>query len=461
MPRKPAKKRKTASKPPSSKSASKSKAPKSSKSKTASKKRTSSKSTQPETTQPKVSKTAKDKTTPSKKSTSAKTSPKKQDRSKTKKATETQTAKKGRANTSKPASTKGQNKPSKSKSAPSTQKSTAPRTAKTVKTAFKYFRAYTVDLPPVVTQKGRSSQTFLVKQIKKLAKLYSDFPRIKGNYIPFGSFSRNVKIYPLDDIDLLILLNGADITISQTFRRSSRIYTVTLKNPQSPLAPFADEQGQVNSTKILNRIKTYLPQIPHYQKPDTKKRMQSVTLKLKSHDWTFDIVPAIPVYGYGDRITHYLIPDGHGNWIATNPKIDAKNMATANKDQQGELLAVMRLLKYWNNRTHKPRLSSYYFETIVIHTFRHAAPMKSYPEAFQYFFNHASSYLMVSCPDPKNLGDNLDNGISWDTKEKVMKAFSNAAKHASHAIVAESENNPETAIYWWRKIFGTEFPPYG
>jgi hypothetical protein len=242
--------------------------------------------------------------------------------------------------------------------------------------------------------------------------------------------------------------------ISPTVRRSSTVYTLTLKKKaKSALASFADEQGRVSSTKILNRIKTYLTHITHYQKASTNKRMQAVTFQLKSYPWVFDIVPAIPVYGYDDHVTHYLIPDGHGNWIRTNPKIDAKNMATANKEHQGKLLAIVRLLKYWNNRTHKPRLPSYYFETLVIQTFRYAAPIKSDAEALEYFFRHASTHLMGSCPDPKNLGGNLDSGISWENKEKVAKAFRTAAQQVRYAIMA--------AISWWRKIFGTKFPSYG
>lgn len=472
MPQKPTRKRKASPKPRSSKAVSKStEASKSSASKTSLKKRTSTKSTTTKTAQSKSSKTAKVKPTQSKKTTPAETSPKKQTHSKAKKATATQskakstsatqTAKTKRSSALKPSQTKSSHSQPKPKSASPTKKSPAPRTAKTVKTAFKYFRTHTVDLPSEITQKGRNSQTFLVQQIKKLAKLYPDFPKLKGNYIPFGSFSRNVKICPLNDIDLLILLDGASITISSTLHRSSTVYTVTLKDSQSPLAPFADAQGRVNSTKILNRVKTYLTHITYYQKAATNKRMQAVTFKLKSHPWKFDIVPAIPVYDHGNRISHYLIPDGHGNWIRTNPKIDAKNIATANKVQQGELLAVIRLLKYWNNRTHKPQLPSYYFETIVLQTFRHAAPIKSYSEALQYFFRHANGYLMSSCPDPKNLGGNLDNGISWETKDKISKAFRNAAQQISYAIMAESKSDPKLAIYWWRKVFGTEFPSYG
>jgi chemotaxis protein histidine kinase CheA len=469
--RKPAKKRKTTPKSRASKSVSTAKkTTKSSTSKTAAKNRTSPKFTTAKVGPVKSSTASKPKAKPEKKSTATETPAKKQTRSKAKKATGTQNKAKSKALTQSPKKTTSSTSKSKTpqrlsrntqtKSSPTSQKPTAPRTAKTVKTAFKYFRNHTVDLSPAVVQKGRRSQTFLVKQIKQLAKRYPDFPKLKGNYVPFGSFSRNVKICPLNDIDLLILLNGSDTTIRPTVLGSSMVYTVTLKKTASCLAPFADDQGQVNSTKILNRIKTYLTHITHYKKAATNKRMQAVTFQLKSYPWIFDIVPAIPVYSR-DRVTHYLIPDGHGDWIRTNPKIDAKNMATANKTQQGKLLAIMRLLKYWNNRTHKPRLPSYYFETIVIQTFRHAAPIKSDTEALQYFFNNASTYLMASCPDPKNLGDNLDRDISRETKQKITKALKTAAQQVGYAIRAESKNDPKLAISWWCKIFGREFPTYG
>jgi hypothetical protein len=339
----------------------------------------------------------------------------------------------------------------------------------TVKAAFKKFQSKIVDLDRATTEKGRASRDYLFDQVKKIVKNHPDFPPLKGDYIPFGSFARKTKIRPLDDIDLLLLLNGRGIDVEFSYRQKASGYGVNMTavcrvkitDDRSPLQAFADNKGYVNSIKILNRIKYHLASVPNYQKADKNRRMQAVTLNLKSHPWKFDIVPAIPIQDYQDKVTHFLIPDGYGNWIRTNPKIDAKSLTSVNAKHKGELLPVLRLLKYWNKRKHKPSLSSYYFETLVVQTFQYAPEITTYPAALECFFHHCSSYIMSSCPDPKRLGEALDANVSWDTKQKILKAIKNAASHASHAMMAESRNDQKTAIYWWKKVFGSEFPDYG
>lgn len=340
---------------------------------------------------------------------------------------------------------------------------------KTVKAAFKKFQSKIVDLERSTTNKGLASRDYLFKQIKKLVKNHSDFPPLKGNYIPFGSFARKTKIRPLNDIDILLLLNERGINVEISYKQKASDYGVNMTavcrvkitDASSPLQAFADNKGYVNSIKILNRIKHHLAYVTNYQKADKNRRMQAVTLNLKSHPWTFDIVPAIPIYDYSDKVTHFLIPDGYGNWIRTNPKIDAQNITSANTQHKGELLPALRFLKYWNERKHKPSLASYYFETLVVQTFKYAPRITSYPAALEYFFQHCISFIMSSCPDPKRLGEALDANVKWDTKQKIIKALRSAASHANHAIIAESKNDHKTAIYWWKKVFGSEFPDYG
>ncbi|MBD2076820.1 hypothetical protein H6F86_23610 [Phormidium sp. FACHB-592] len=341
--------------------------------------------------------------------------------------------------------------------------------AKTVKTAFKKFQTKIVDLERTTTQKGLASRSYLFKQMKRLAAKHSDFPRLKGGYISFGSFARRTKTDPLDDIDLLILLDGKGTQVEISYRQKASGYganmtpvcRVSLKEAQAPLQAFVDDDGYVNSIKVLNRIKNYLAHIDRYKQAEKNRRMQAVTLKLKTLPWNFDIVPAISVHDDQNKVTHFLIPDGQGNWIKTNPKIDAKSLTLVNKNHRGELLPVLRMLKYWNERKHKPKLLSYYFETLVVQTFQSALAITNYPAAITYFFENCANYLMSSCPDPKRLGEALDVDVSWNKKQKIMHAMRSAADHASRAMVAESENDQKTAMYWWRKIFGTGFPTYG
>jgi hypothetical protein len=331
--------------------------------------------------------------------------------------------------------------------------------AYTVWGAFDKFREI-VDLDATVTQQARTSRNYLFDQIKSLAQNNSDFPKLSGGYLAFGSFARKTKICPLDDIDILILLNGRGTTSQQSYSEPLK-YFLKVTDYYCPLASFVDDYGHVNSTRVLNKVKSHLASVSNYQKAEITKRMQAVTLNLKSYTWVFDIVPAVPVSDYYGNTIHYLIPDGVGKWIQTDPRIDSKNIMEVNTRHNGNFLPTIRLLKSWNGRTHKPRLSSYYFETLAIKVFQSASVISSFSRAVQYFFDNCGTYLLNPCPDPKGLGDNLDAGFDLFTKHKVNAAIQEASTFASYAMMYEAQGNQEKAIYWWGRIFGTEFPIYG
>lgn len=330
----------------------------------------------------------------------------------------------------------------------------------TVWGAFDKFRTESVDLDPTQTKTARSSRDFLLDQLKTIAQNDILFPKLSGRYIPFGSFARSTKIRPLDDIDLLIPLVGSG-TRSDQSPSNPYIYWLKITDNTAPLAIFPDEHGYVNSTKILNKFKNSLSKVKYYQKAEIKKTMQAVTLNLISYDWVFDIVPAVPVDDGRGGIAYYLIPDGHGEWIRTDPRVDDRNTTKVNTQHGSKFLPTMRLLKYWNNRTHKPRLMSYYFETLAIKVFEYATKITDFPQAIKYFFDMCPAYLATSCPDPKNLGPSLDTNVDSTTKQKVSAALSEAATFAGYALMYEQQSKNQEAIYWWGRIFGPNFPGYG
>ncbi|MCW5968649.1 MAG: hypothetical protein KIT57_09055 [Blastocatellales bacterium] len=332
--------------------------------------------------------------------------------------------------------------------------------AYTVWGAFDKFRGNTVDIDPSVSRRAKSSRDYLFDQLKTLAKDDPYFPRLTGSYIPYGSFARKTKIRPLDDIDFLLLLNGQG-TQSQAYSGDPYTYWLKITSTTAPLSLFPDDHDYVNSTKVLNKIKGSLALVSSYRKAETKKNMQAVTLNLISYDWAFDIVPAVPISDSSGATAYYLIPNGRGDWIRTDPRIDAANVTKVNTWHGGNFLPTIRLLKYWNWRTHKPRLSSYYFENLALKVFQYASKISSYHKAVKYFFDFCPSYLMASCPDPKNLGPALDADVDWDTKQKVSTAMTDAATLAGYALWYEGQDKHQEAINNWRRIFGPEFPTYG
>ncbi len=332
--------------------------------------------------------------------------------------------------------------------------------AYTVWGSFDWFRKNFVDLDPEVTKTARKSRDYLFEQIEQIETNDASFPRLYGNYLSFGSFARRSKICPLNDIDVMIPLSGRG---TQDNASQSSIYTRWLKitSNDSPLYPFRDDYGYVNSTKILNRFKSGLSNVPNYRKADIHKTMQAVTLTLSSYPWTFDIVPSVPIGDGTGKTLYFLIPDGTGDWIQTDPRIDSNNITRVNQQHDGEFLPTLRLIKYWNQRTYKPVLQSYYFETLAIKVFDYATKIEDYQKAIKYFFDYCPSYILSTCPDPKNLGPALDASLEWETKQKVVKAMNEASEKAGYALMYEGQSNDEDAIYWWGRIFGPEFPTYG
>ena len=293
--------------------------------------------------------------------------------------------------------------------------------AKTVLTAVAGFRADTVDLDSSETARARASRDYLLKQLRTLESSVKDFPKLKGSFVPFGSFARSTKIRPLDDVDVLCLVDGTGTSLVATNIKNTYRLVAT---PGAPLDKFLGPGQEVNSTRVLNKIRDSLGTITNYRKADVRKTMQAVTLDLSSYPWVFDIVPAVALYRTSDgSLSCYLIPDGKGQWIKTAPQIDAANVTRVNKHHAGQFLPLLRLLKYWNNRPTKPRLASYHFETLAINVFDGAPQFVSLGEGIKYFFGKCQTSVLLSCPDPKGLGPDLDasfdmatNRCGWDSR---------------------------------------------
>ena len=320
--------------------------------------------------------------------------------------------------------------------------------------AFDQFQQHKVNLNPNVVEKAKGSRDYLHGQLIQIRNDNPDFPCITGEFRPFGSLARKTKIRPLDDIDMLVMLNGLDSQVKEFVW--SQAVCVQITSDSSPLKPFADDDGWVKSSWILNRFKSKLKKVPNYQKSEIKRTGSAVVLNLKSYDWAFDIVPALPVGDWSGSTDYYLIPDGKGNWVKTDPRLDQKLVTEANQSQNGYLLPLIRLIKYWNIRSRAaPRMKSYYLETLLINAFKSGYPTIeskirwSVPCAFQ----QLASYVMNSCPDPKGLGPNLDADMTREDKVKIYNAANKHAQYAQNAVHCEQQGYHEDAIAWWENVF--------
>lgn len=325
--------------------------------------------------------------------------------------------------------------------------------ATTVNNAFNEFNKNIVNLDENKTKKARSSRDWLWTQLNKLdTKEELNFPFIyEDKNIKFGSFARKTKIRPLDDIDLMFCLSACDAY----YQYDGNVYTIHTENAAERLKKLSDNDI-LNSRKVVNKLKSALSNIEHYKSAELHSRGEAATLKLSSYEWNFDIVPC-----FYTTSGFYLIPDGNGNWKATDPRKDQQLVTDTNQKYDGRLLQLIRTLKYWNRHNSSYTIGSYLFEQLIINYANQRTELSPYIDIdIINFFNYLSVSIYNNVEDPKEFQGNI-NILSYEQKKSISEKASWAFEKGVEAYNVEiKDKNQEKAINKWREIFGSNFPKY-
>ncbi|WP_312315154.1 hypothetical protein [Empedobacter brevis] len=326
--------------------------------------------------------------------------------------------------------------------------------AKTVDTSFSEFNRDIVNLNPDRTTKAISSRDWLLGQLITLeSKEDLNFPfEYQDKHIKFGSFARKTKIRDLDDIDLMFCFtaNGA------TYLKDGSTYYIQTPNADQRLKDLSDNDI-LNSRRFVNKVKNSLSKIEHYKSAELHSRGEAATLSLQSYEWVFDIVPCF----YTDTDL-YLIPNGTGNWKATDPRIDQNLVTSTNQNYNGKLLQLIRTLKYWNRHNFSNTIGSYLFEQFVVNFVNTKTELSKWIDFdIRDFFYYLKTNIYNDVYDPKGIQGNLNN-LTFEQRYGISNKADWAYTKAYEAVNSEtSEKNQEKAINKWREIFGTKFPIYG
>lgn len=330
---------------------------------------------------------------------------------------------------------------------------------KTVNEAFSVFLRDYVNLDPDETQQARSSRDWLLSQIHLFPSKDVSFPRLYSEKdIFFGSFARRTKKRELDDIDMIIALS-AEGGFYHEFTDRIEIYVSDSADQLKALC--FDNTNTLSSRKVINKFISLLNQIPQYGKADIKRNMEAATLNLKSYPWTFDIVPCFFTQKDYFNRDYYLIPDGQGHWKKTDPRIDRKRVNDINQLHDGNVLNVIRLVKYWNKRPTMPSMSSYLIENIILDfyatQYRKASEYVDLevPEVLQYI----QTSVFHSVNDPKGIQGNI-NQLSREDQDKISKRAYFDYLRSLEARALEERGDHKLSIGKWREIFGFYFPIY-
>lgn len=267
--------------------------------------------------------------------------------------------------------------------------------AKTVNSAFTEFNRDYVNLDSGKTTTARSSRDWLYGQLNNFPDNYDSFPlKYEERHVKFGSFARNTKIRELDDIDLIYCLHANNAYYSKSSLYHNRYYLHT-ENAGQRLKDLSND-NQLNSIKVVNKFVSCLSNIGQYKSAAIHRRQEAATLNLTSYDWSFDIVPA-----FYTTAGFYLIPDGSGNWKATNPTLDQEYMTRMNQKHNFSVHQLVRTLKYWNRRAQMPTMSSFLFENFVLNFVESKSELSDYIDVnLINFWNYLKTAVYNNVNDP-------------------------------------------------------------
>lgn len=332
--------------------------------------------------------------------------------------------------------------------------------ASTVNNAFAEFLKDTINLDPDQTTDARKSRNWLLdEQINALPGRYSDFPLLVPAYhLNYGSFARKTKIRPLNDIDIMIGLHAERSTYLDYGGRVE----VTVNPYALRLTGLChDGTDLLNSRKVLNQFKIGLSKVHQYKSAEIKYTQQAAVLNLSSYDWSFDIVPCFMTAEDDWGRTYYLIPDGNGHWMKTDPRIDKELTTSVNQQHKGNVLNVLRLLKFWTKRPITTTIPSYLLETIVFKYYEAKTTEASgYPDIeIPHLLDHVAIVIKQDVQDPKTIQGNI-NKLEQETRNRISAVATRYAQIAREARQHESRDDHEASIESWRVVFGTSFPPF-
>jgi len=289
--------------------------------------------------------------------------------------------------------------------------------ATTIQSAFRTFKSN-------LEISGLQSSTMSTRQ-QNVREVLSNGLNILDSFLT-GSYSRNTLIAPLKDADIDIFF---------------------VLDPQYYHNYNGQNGGQAG---LLDLVKRTLRR-SYTRTPDISRDGQAVTIRFT--DFNVDVVPGFNRQGGG-----YLIPNSLSqSWLSTDPKRHVEIFSQANKDHNGDLVPLIKMIKCWN-RNIDYHFYSFHLEVLALQILQNVT-ISDYPSGVRFFFDKGRELISKQNFDPAGYGGDVGNYIKGQAMiQKAITKFQTAYELSLKAEELARLGNIGDSIYYWRKLFGDYFP---
>jgi len=331
--------------------------------------------------------------------------------------------------------------------------------------AFNSFIESEITIPLGSRSRASASHTRLRQLLDDENANDERFPRILAEAdddFLGGSFARHTKIWPLDDIDIYLPLDGAGLVYTSSGTTLPYGVQSDDADQSNPLLAAGDrwmDGPYISSRKLINGFAEALRD--HYPTTTRVRRAGEAVNVTLSSELGFDVVPCFSLSPWSTgEPAFYLMPDGHGGWIRTNPRIDTDVSAYLQGKNSKTHRPAVKLLKWWNENRFADRFESYYIELAIM---RDTANRNRF-SVFDVSVSTATAAAFKALYAAVG-GGNLQSWIPEAppvappslTLAQVTALYS-AVTSSLEAVAWEQSGSPTEALKTWQSIFGDSFP---
>ncbi|MGE3858121.1 MAG: hypothetical protein AB7G21_14280 [Dehalococcoidia bacterium] len=292
---------------------------------------------------------------------------------------------------------------------------------------LKAFADAHVDLSPEDTALGRDLAAFVQDAFCASANTANNahLPHVYSSesYLA-GSLGRRTQAQPLDDIDVFLVFNAGGTSMTKGGIREPVEMFGTEPNPL--LSALYASPPWISSARVLE---AFLPVAQGFvdrfnSVTDAGVGAKQRTLFIRFGHINVDVV-LVELGRAAHGLDKYYLPDGGGMWRASNPKEDQRRLSEMNGSQGGNLLALIRLIKWWNKAHNAGRLKGIHIEVMVENATRGWLTTSTF-SALRLIFPALIAAVGVPCPDPTGLGPDLDQRLSAQDRSDSIEALTAA-----------------------------------
>jgi hypothetical protein len=255
--------------------------------------------------------------------------------------------------------------------------------------------------------------------------------RIIDSYLS-GSYVRHTAIAPLDDVDIIFLIDPS-------------------KWPRGFLA------DKPSPSVVLTTFERAI----RYRYPDSVVQRQRRSVGLALHKMHIDAVPAILESSESGRI--YVLDSETEEWILSAPRVHAEHTTHVNKQREGRFVPLVKVLKFWNKSLPSTAcLKSFAIETIAVRLFSEVG-FSSFTDGALLFFDFLAQFAgearqnwrsdfginlsgwawTPTVPDIAGTGSNLVAGLEEQRRVKFLQHAVSSHNRLFEALDARTRERCE------------------